>query len=36
MTSPAWETFLKSNFFGDPFNAWHDGVETYVLDALSQ
>ncbi|MFN8527872.1 MAG: HEAT repeat domain-containing protein [Anaerolineae bacterium] len=35
MTSPAWEKFLKSNFFGSSYYAWHDGVDVQVLQDLS-
>ncbi len=33
--TPAWDKFLKSNFFSDPFNAWHDGEDVHVLKALN-
>ncbi len=29
--SAAWEKFLKSNFFGSPYYAWHDGEDIHVL-----
>ncbi|MFN8449390.1 MAG: hypothetical protein U0521_12610 [Anaerolineae bacterium] len=32
--SDAFERFLKSNFFGNPYNAWHDGLDTPTLTAL--
>ncbi|HVU10496.1 MAG TPA: hypothetical protein VHD90_04425 [Phototrophicaceae bacterium] len=28
------DRFLQSNFFGNPFNAWHDGLDTHLLTAL--
>ncbi len=32
--SADFDHFLKSNFFGNPFNAWHDGLDVHVLLAL--
>ena len=32
--SEAFDQFRKSNFFGNPFNAWHDGLDTRLLTAL--
>jgi HEAT repeat protein len=32
--SEAYDNFLRSNFFGNPFNAWHDGLDTPALTAL--
>jgi hypothetical protein len=32
--SEEFDAFLKSNFFGNPFNAWHDGLDTPALTAL--
>ena len=28
------DRFLKSNFFGNPFDAWHDGPDIHILKAL--
>ncbi len=30
----AFDAFLKSNFFGNPYNAWHDGLEVQRLTKL--
>lgn len=32
--SDAFERFRNSNFFGNPYNAWHDGLEVETLVAL--
>ena len=32
--SADFDRFLKSNFFGNPFNAWHDGVDVRLLTCL--